>query len=283
MGPTASGKTGVAIDLAGHLDTEIISADARQCYREMKIGVARPTEDELAQVKHHFIASHSIEEEVNAAVFERYALEKATAVFRAKDVVVMTGGTGLYIRSFCRGLDEMPEVSESLKQELQLEYEQKGLEWIQARINTLDPEYALAGEMMNPQRILRALGVVLSSGQSILHFQKGKTAQRPFAIQKYAIQMDRSLLYERINERVDLMMEQGLLQEAEGLYPQRHLKALQTVGYTELFRYMDGELDLNEAIRLIKQNTRHYAKRQMTWLRKEEGIQWISSGQEILG
>jgi tRNA dimethylallyltransferase len=268
-GPTASGKTRFAIDVAKHFKTEIISADSRQCYKELKIGVARPSEKELAEVPHHFIASHSIHDHVTAASFRDLALQKAKEIFSKTDYVVVTGGTGLYLKAFCEGLDEIPPVSENIRQQLRDEYAKQGMCWLQETIKKEDPVYYQSGETENPHRLLRALEVVRSTGRSITAFQKGNVEQREFDILKTMISIPRENLYERINSRVDMMMEMGLLDEVKSLQPFKHLKALQTVGYAELFDYLDGKISLPFAVDEIKKNTRHYAKRQMTWFRKE--------------
>jgi tRNA dimethylallyltransferase len=273
-GPTASGKTAVSLQLAQQYNTVIISADSRQCFRELDIGVARPAEQELAAVKHYFIATHSVHDTVNAAVFEKYALDSVTEIFKTNDAAVMVGGTGLYIRAFCQGMDEIPPVPEEITQAIQEQYHANGIEWLQQEVQKHDSLYFAGGEIHNPHRLLRALGVQLATGKSIREFQEGKTINRPFNIVKMGIDLPRQLLYNRINERVNQMMDNGLLREAELLYPLRHLKALQTVGYKELFGFFEGKYTLDEAVALIKQNTRHYAKRQITWFKKETGIQW---------
>ncbi|MET0637534.1 MAG: tRNA (adenosine(37)-N6)-dimethylallyltransferase MiaA [Chitinophagaceae bacterium] len=275
-GPTAVGKTSIAVDLALDLNTEIISADSRQCYRELDIGVARPSPEELAAVPHHFIASHSIHEEINAAGFEKYALEKVNELFKKKNTVVMAGGTGLYIKAFTDGLDPVPQVSSEIRQEIASAYDSGGMEWLHAELTRTDPQFASKGEMMNPQRMKRALEVIRATGTSILEFQKGASAARDFRIVKTAIGLPREVLNKRINERVEQMMAKGQLQEAQGLMPFKHLNALRTVGYTELFDYLDGKTSLEEAVALISQHTRQYAKRQMTWFKKDPGITWFT-------
>lgn len=276
-GPTASGKTTLALELAEMLRTEVVSADSRQCYRELNIGVARPSPEELARVYHHFIDSHSVHEEVNAAVFEQYALNALNTIFTKNDVAVVTGGTGLYINALCYGIDEIPPVPVNITTELELQYHENGISWLQQQLTEKDPIYVQDGEMQNPRRLLRALGVKLATGKSIREFQKNEPVQRPFNRVLVGIDMPRNLLYERINRRVDMMMEAGLLHEAEQLYPYRHLKALQTVGYAELFDYFGGVHSLAVAVELIKQNTRHYAKRQFTWFRKNNEINWFQN------
>jgi tRNA dimethylallyltransferase len=267
-GPTAIGKTPYAIDLARQYSTEIVSADSRQCFRELNIGVAKPTADQLASVPHHFINSHSIHEEVNVKIFEQYALDAVHKIFEVSEVAVMVGGTGLYIKAFCEGLDELPAANDTLRNTINEQYKTLGLIWLQNEIRKHDPVYFSSGEIRNPQRIIRALEVKLSTGQSICDFRSGKKAIRDFAIKKINLEIPRHELYERIDRRVDAMMQQGLLEEAETLFPQRQLNALQTVGYQELFDFIGGKISLLNAIQLIKINTRHFAKRQMTWFKK---------------
>lgn len=276
-GPTAVGKTAVAIEVAQKLGTEIISADSRQCYKELNIGVARPSEEELAAVPHHFIASHSIHEKLNASVFEQYALAKAGEIFRQQDTIVMVGGTGLYIKAFCEGMDEVPEVANSIRQEIIASYNQKGLAWLQQEIQTLDPDFYKTAELQNPQRLMRALEVFKGTGKSILTFRKGRKARRDFDIVKLALELPKEELQHNINTRVDKMLEAGLLEEVRRLLPFQHLNALQTVGYRELFDFFNGEIGLPDAVQAIKKNTRQYAKRQMTWFRKDPAYQWMSS------
>lgn len=276
-GPTSVGKTAVAIQIAKHYNTEIISADSRQCFKELNIGVARPTVEELQEVKHHFIASHRIKEEVTAATFEQYALEKSNELFKTHDVVVMVGGTGLYIKAFCEGLDKIPETKSEIRSQIMKDYTEKGLGWLQGEIERKDPEYFAAGEIQNPQRMMRALEVVESTGQSILNFRKGEKTVRDFNIIKIGLELPKEELQRNINNRVDKMMTNGLLNEVKQLIPYKDLNALQTVGYAELFDYLDGEMELDDAVERIKINTRQYAKRQMTWFRKDAEIKWVSS------
>jgi tRNA dimethylallyltransferase len=276
-GPTASGKTAAAIALAQRLGTEIISADSRQCFRELNIGVAKPSAAELQTVPHHFINSHSITQEVNAAAFEQYALQVAQSLLRKYKTAVLVGGTGLYIKAFCEGIDNIPPIPEEYREAIIQQYEQEGLPWLQQMIRQHDPDYVAVGEMQNPQRLMRALEVKLATGQSIRSFQQGRQLQRPFRIIKAGIDLPKAILHQRIHNRVDAMMEAGLEAEARALLPQRHLNALQTVGYTELFDYFDGKIPRSEAVALIKTHTRQYAKRQLTWFRKDKEIQWMSA------
>jgi tRNA dimethylallyltransferase len=278
-GPTAVGKTAVSIEVARHFTTEILSADSRQCYRELCIGVARPSEEELAAVPHHFIASHSVHDALTAAWYEQYALDVSERIFQKNDMLVLTGGTGLYIKAFCEGLDAIPAVPQDLRSFLQKEYGEKGIKWLREQLDLKDPLFAAKGEMQNPQRMLRALEVATATGQSILSFRTGKKAERPFQIIHVGLDLPRQELYERINQRVDHMIRHGLTDEVQALTAFRHLNALQTVGYKELFDCFAGAFTQEEAISLIKQNTRHYAKRQLTWFRKQESYEWFRPDQ----
>lgn len=275
-GPTAVGKTAVAIEAAKHFKTEIISADSRQCFREMKIGVARPSEEELQEIKHHFIASHSIHEEVTAVTFEQYALKKAGELFQQYDTIVMTGGTGLYIKAFCEGLDEIPEVPLQVRNTIITRYEQDGLQWLQNEIKIKDPEFYRSGEIQNPQRIMRALEVIEATGRSILHFRKGKKIVRDFSIKKIGLELPKEELQQRINTRADQMMKAGLQDEVKSLLPFKDLNALQTVGYAELFDFLENKKTLEKAVEEIKIHTRQYTKRQMTWFKKDKEMEWFS-------
>jgi tRNA dimethylallyltransferase len=277
VGPTAVGKTKYAIELAQALKTEIISADARQCYQELNIGVARPSNQELAQVKHHFIASHTIQDTVNAGVFEQYALEKATELLTKFGSAVMVGGTGLYIKAFEDGMDQIPEIDPAIRIQIQQDVSTKGIDWLQDQVKQLDPIYwaqADQGEQQNTQRLSRALEVMTGTGQSILSFQKQPKKARPFNIQKIGLEMTREQLYDRINQRVHQMDHMGLEEEVRSLRPQIHLNALQTVGYQEWLPYFDGQQTKEAVIEAIQRNTRHYAKRQMTWFKKDPNIKW---------
>ncbi|MFY7793300.1 MAG: tRNA (adenosine(37)-N6)-dimethylallyltransferase MiaA [Chitinophagaceae bacterium] len=278
-GPTAAGKTELAIRIARQLDTEIISADARQCYRELNIGVARPTPEELAAVSHHFIASHGITERINAAVFEQFALREAERILRDRAHVVLCGGTGLYLRAFCEGMDDMPEVPEEIRMTVEAMYQAEGLQALQAAVAFEDPRFAEDGAMDNPARIIRALSFVRATGRSIRTFQRRQPAARPFRIIKLLVDRPRAELYDRINRRVTYMMEEGLWEEAEGLFTHRSLQALQTVGYRELFDHMEGRYSREAAVDLIRQHTRNYAKRQLTWFQKETGMKVFHPGQ----
>ena len=282
-GPTAVGKTSFAIQLAQQLNTQIISADSRQCFKELNIGVAKPSPEQLQQVKHYFINSHSVNDEVNAVVFEQYALQKVNEIFAQHNTAVMVGGTGLYIKAFCNGIDAVPAVDIAIREKIIAGYELLGLEWLQTEVQKNDPAYFTKGEIKNPQRLMRALEVKLSSAQSILDFQTQQKKQRDFNIIKLGLELPKEELYKNINSRVDEMIVQGLTKEVEDLYQYKNLNALQTVGYKELFDYADGVLPLEKAIEQIKLNTRHYAKRQMTWFKKDVEMKWLSPHLPVSG
>lgn len=266
-GPTAVGKTAYALELARKHYTCILSADSRQCYKELGVGVAKPDKEELHEIKHYFIDTHSIFEEVTASTYEAYALSALEEIFQFSDTAILVGGTGLYIKALLEGLDEIPAPDPEIRKSVRENYESLGMEWLQHEIKLADPIFFATGEMQNPQRIMRALEVVLTTGISIRSYQNKAKKQRPFSHQIINIELPRPLLYERINHRVDLMMEAGLLEEAMALFPHRHLNALQTVGYKELFDYLEGKISLDQAVEEIKKNTRHYAKRQLTFFK----------------
>ncbi len=277
MGPTAVGKTSFAIKLAKQLGTEIISADARQCYKEMNIGVARPSIEELKTVPHHFIASHSINENINASYFEHWAIEKVQFLLSKKEAVILVGGTGLYIKAFCEGMDLIPEIDKSIRENIIYQYEKLGLRWLQKEVSVKDPLYWEKGEQKNPQRLMRALEVVLGTGQSIRNFQNKNKIERPFKIVKIGLELPRADLYQRINSRVIQMMNDGLENEVKNLQSFMHLNALQTVGYSEWKEYFNKSISREKLIENIQQNTRHYAKRQITWFKKDPAIQWFNA------
>jgi tRNA dimethylallyltransferase len=277
VGPTASGKTSAAIELAQDFKTEIISSDSRQCYKELNIGVARPTEQELETIRHHFIASHSIHDSVNATTFEQYALEKVDELFKTHDVVIMTGGTGLYIKAFCEGMDEIPNVPGEVRNMIISKYKENGLPWLQNEIQRKDEIFYKTGEIQNPQRLMRALEVVETTGRSILEFHSGKKEKRSFDIIKIGLELSKEDLHRNIDARVDKMIEAGLVEEVKQLLSHKNKNTLQTVGYPEIFEYLDGNISLEQAIELIKKNTRQYAKRQLTWFRKDNEIKWFAS------
>lgn len=276
-GPTASGKTAFAIELAKALDTVILSADSRQFYKEMSIGTAAPTVEELRQAKHYFVHHISIEDKYDVADYEHDVIQLLDELFKTHDAVIMTGGSGLFIDAVCNGIDAMPDVQPEIREKVEKLYQDKGLHGLQEALQRLDPDYFAIVDQQNPRRLQRALEVSYQTGKPFSSFRSGNTTQRDFDIKKYALLWDRQELIERIDRRVDLMMEQGLLDEAKALYPKRHLNALNTVGYKELFAYFDGDCSLKEAMEQIKIHTRQYAKRQMTWLRKDTSYQWVTT------
>ncbi len=274
VGATASGKTGVAIALAQRLGTSIVSADSRQCYKDMTIGTAKPTADELTAARHYFIDEFPVTSHLTAADYETLALNYLDEIFAKHDTAVICGGTGLYIKALCEGLDAMPDTDPAITQQTEEDYKQHGIAWLQEAIATEDPEFHQSGEMQNPARMLRALSFIRTTGKSIVHFRTFTKKERAFRIIKIGLELPRAALYERINERVDKMMGQGLEEEVRNLLPYRPLKNLQTVGYAELFDYFDGKCTLAEAVDKIKQHTRNYAKRQETWFKKDKEIVW---------
>jgi len=275
-GPTASGKTATAIKLAKAFDAEIISADSRQFYKELSIGTAAPTAEELAQVKHHFVHNLSIEDKYDVADYERDVLDFLKQYFKTKNIAIMTGGSGLFIDAVCNGLDEMPDISEEVRNRVSKMLETDGLEGLQKEVERVDNEYFQVVDKQNPRRLQRALEVYYQTSKPYSTFRQRNVAKRDFDIVKLAILWDRDKLIERINQRVDMMMRQGLLDEVKSVYPKRHLNSLNTVGYKELFDYLDGKCTLEQAVEQIKINTRQYAKRQMTWLRKNNDYQWFT-------
>ncbi len=276
VGPTAVGKTYFAVELAKVLNTEIISADSRQCYKELNIGVAKPSPLQLQSVQHHFINSHSIQEEVNAKIFEEYSLQKANLIFDDHDTTVMVGGTGLYIKAFCEGMDELPLIESEIRKEIVSNYNNGGIEWLSNEVKQKDSLFFDKGEMQNPQRMMRALEVKLSTGRSIIEFQSHKTKERDFSIIKIGLELPKEELHQNINQRIDDMLNNGLLDEVKNLIPYKNVNALQTVGYKELFDHLEGKVSLVKASEQIKTNTRQYAKRQMTWFKKDREVEWYN-------
>lgn len=276
VGPTAVGKTRLSLALAGCFNTDIISADSRQCYTELNIGVAKPDIRDLTRIKHYFINSHSVREEVNAAVFEQYALAAAEQIFVEKDYAIVVGGTGLYIKAFCEGLDEVPPIDESIRQSLREGYVTNGIAWLQEIAKNSDPLFYESGEIHNPHRVLRALEVKLSTGTSIMELHTSAVKDRPFRIISVGLELPREILYDQINRRVDDMMSAGLREEVTKLRAFRDSTALQTVGYRELFEHIDGKISVEEAVTRIKTNTRRYAKRQLTWFKRDPHIRWFA-------
>ena len=275
LGPTAVGKTALSIHIAELLHTEILSADSRQFFKEMSIGTAKPSPEEMQGIKHHFIDFLSIEEDYNAGAYESAALDCLEKIFRQKDTAILTGGSGLYINAVCNGFDELPKTDEKVRADLIKKYRSDGIEALQKQLKILDPVYYDKADLNNPQRIIRALEVCLVSGRPYSNFRSGKQKPRNFNILKIGLERDRKELYQRIDERVDEMIKSGLEKEVRSLLPYLDKNALQTVGYKELFDYFEGKHDLRRAIELIKQNTRRFAKRQLTWFRKDKKIHWF--------
>lgn len=279
VGPTAIGKTSLAIEVAKHYQTEIISADSRQFFKEMSIGTAKPSDEELAAVPHHFINSHSITQLFSTGDFEVQALALIAQLFNKHDVLVMVGGSGLYINAICNGLDDMPDIDLAIRERLNQQFANEGIEPIRKQLSELDPEYFTKVDQSNPQRMIRGLEVVLSTGQKLSSFLTSNKKKRPFNIIKIGLNTEREKLYEQINHRVDIMMAHGLVEEVKALEPYKELNALKTVGYSEIFDYLDGSIDLPTAVDKIKQNTRRFAKRQLTWFRKDTETTWFEPGE----
>lgn len=285
VGPTAIGKTTLSIEIAKAFSTEIISADSRQFYKEMKIGTAVPSSEELDAVPHHFIQDKSIFEEYSVGDFEKEALQKLNELFKKHSVVVMVGGSGLYVDAVVNGLDSFPEVVSEIREQLNDELLSKGIESLQKELKEVDPAYFQKADIQNPHRVIRALEIYRSSGKPYTSFLKKAESNRPFETHYVGLTAKRELIYDRINQRVDLMIASGLIEEAASLTPHKALNALKTVGYRELFQYFEGKLTKEEAIAEIKKNTRRFAKRQGTWLRKNEQISWFdytTSSSEII-
>jgi len=279
VGPTVIGKTALAIQLAQHFGTEIISADSRQFFREMAIGTAKPSPAELAAAKHHFIDSHSVSQLFSTGDFEVEGLKKLDEIFRKHDVAIMAGGSGLYVNALINGLDDMPDIDLSIREKLNKQFEEEGLSVIQNQLAEVDPEYFAKVDQQNPQRMIRGLEVYLSTGQKLSSMLSATKKERPFNIIKIGLNTDRAVLYDRINRRVDQMMADGLVEEVKLLTPFRKYNALNTVGYSELFDYLDGKITLEDAVASIKQNTRRFAKRQLTWFRRDEEVNWFEPDQ----
>jgi tRNA dimethylallyltransferase len=276
VGPTASGKTALSIELARRYNTAIISADSRQCYKELNIGVAKPPAEALQSIQHYFISSHSVHDEVNAEVFEQYALNAAKEIFDWNDTAIMVGGTGMYIKAFCEGLDEIPSVDTAIRNEIIESYKQNGITWLRDEIKKKDPVFWQQAEQQNPRRLMRALEVIHSTGRSIVHFRTSQKKERSFRIIKLGIFLPRQQLHYNIDNRVNKMIADGLVDEVRSLSPYKNLNALQTVGYREVFGYIDNKLSLDEAVLQIKHNTKQYAKRQLTWFKKDASIHWLN-------
>ena len=274
-GATGSGKTDLSINIALHYHAPIISTDSRQFYRGIPIGTAQPDAEQLQTVEHHFIASHDLTQDFNCGAYEQEALAKLEELFKQHDTVVAVGGSGLYIKALCEGMDDLPEVEPELRNSLAEELKAVGVDAMAERLRELDPVFYEVVDRKNPARVLRALEVCIATGQPYSSLRTGEKRKRPFGIVKIATDMDRAILYERIDRRVDIMIEQGLEQEARSVYHLRDLNSLQTVGYREMFDYFDGTITREEAIELIKRNSRRYAKRQLTWFRRDEEFAWF--------
>ncbi|WP_431292375.1 tRNA (adenosine(37)-N6)-dimethylallyltransferase MiaA [Pedobacter sp. P26] len=275
VGPTAIGKTALAIQLAQHFGTEIISADSRQFFKEMAIGTAKPNAMELAAAKHHFIDSHSVSQLFSTGDFEIESLNTLDQIFKNHALAIMVGGSGLYVNALLNGLDEMPDIDLSIRERLNKQFEEEGLAVIQNQLAQLDPEYFAKVDQQNPQRMIRGLEVFLSTGQKLSSMLSATKKERPFNIIKIGLNTDRAVLYDRINRRVDQMIADGLVDEVKSLIPFKKYNALNTVGYSELFDYLEGKSSLEDAVSAIKQNTRRFAKRQLTWFRRDEEINWF--------
>lgn len=276
VGPTGSGKTDLSIRLALHYRAPILSTDSRQVYRSMPIGTAQPTDEQLKTVEHHFIASHDIKDRLNCGEYEVQALACLEKLFAQHDDVVAVGGSGLYVRALCEGMDELPQADEALRRELERRLADEGIGALAAQLRELDPRYYEEVDRSNPARVVRALEVCLQTGRPYSAQRTGVRRERPFRIIKIGVNLPREVLYDRINRRVDAMVAEGLEAEARRLYPHRELNALQTVGYREFFDCFDGRVTRDEAVELIKRNTRRYAKRQLTWFRRDPEIRWFS-------
>lgn len=274
LGPTASGKTTLAIETAKALKAEIISCDSRQFFKELNIGTAKPTMQELEQAPHHFIGHISIQDTYTAGMFEKDAIDKIAELHRKEDHAIMVGGSGMYARAVFNGIDDIPS-DDDIRNSIIQHYEKEGIEYLQKELQELDPTYLANADTQNPQRLMRALEVCMVSGKPYSSFRSGTAKERPFQIHKFVLNWDRETLYKRINTRVDYMMSQGLLEEALAMRPYKNLNSLNTVGYKELFEYLDGQCTLEDAVDTIKQNTRRFAKRQLTWFKKEEDAIWL--------
>jgi tRNA dimethylallyltransferase len=280
LGPTGVGKTELCLSLAEELNTEIVSCDSRQFFRELKIGTAAPTEAQMQRVKHHLVGNLSIFDYYSCGRFEIDALKKLDELFQSKEVVLMTGGSMLYIDAICKGIDDIPNVDQELRDSLHERYANEGIDNILAELKLLDPEYYDMVDKKNHKRIIHALEICLTSGKTFSSFRKETAKERPFDIIKIGLNLPREELYERINRRVDIMFEEGLMEEAKTYYPHRNLNSLNTVGYKELFEYFDGNWDLDFAKNMIKQNSRRYAKKQLTWFNRDKDINWFRPDQQ---
>lgn len=281
LGPTAVGKTDYSIELALHFGSPVISCDSRQIFRQMSIGTAVPTPEQLSRVKHYFIHSHSVEQYYAAGKYEVEALSLVEELFHSHETLVMTGGSGLYIDAFCKGLDDFPKVDQKLRKSLTERLKKEGIDSLQAELKRLDPESYDSIDLNNGQRLIRALEVTMTTGRKFSSFKTGRTRKRDFEIVKIGLTRPRELLYDRIDKRVDMMMEAGLVEEARSLIQYRDMPALKTVGYKEIFDWIDGNISLEEAVRLIKRNSRRYAKRQLTYWGRDNEIKWLEIGNQL--
>jgi len=282
VGPTAVGKTAAAISVAEKLRTEVISADSRQVFKELNIGTAKPSPEELKKITHHFIGNKSIHENYDAGQYGREAMALINQLFEKFDWLVMVGGSGLYIKAALEGFDEMPDVPDELRKEIIEEYQTNGLVWLQEEVEQADPDFFSMVDRQNPQRLMRALEIIRTSGKTIQSLRGTKKSELPFEVIKIGLNIPREQLYERIDLRMDKMIEAGLINEAKEFYPYKNLNALQTVGYRELFDHFDGLYDYEEAVRLLKRNSRRYAKRQLTWFTRDAEINWLENEKDIL-
>ncbi len=275
VGPTGIGKTDLSIFLAQKLATEIISADSRQFFRELKIGTAVPDDEQLQEVKHHFIGNKSIQEYYNASSFEFEVIDLLKKLFKTKNQVIMVGGSGMYVDAVCKGIDDLPEIDMEIRKQLIKKFETEGVESLRFELKRLDPDYYAVADLKNPKRLLKALEITLQTGQPYSTFRTQSIKKRDFKILKIGLNIEREKLYERIEERVDKMIENGLVDEAQLFLPFKHLNSLNTVGYKELFPYMEGAYPLERAVELIKRNSRRYAKRQLSWFNRDKEINWF--------
>lgn len=280
IGPTGVGKTELSLRIAENFGTEIVSADSRQLYANLKIGTAAPTPEELQRVPHHFIGTLQLTDYYSAAQYEEDALKLLDHLFQTKDVVILTGGSMMYVDAVCKGIDDIPTVDEETRKTLLERYEKEGLEQLCAELKLLDPDYYKIVDLKNHKRVIHALEICYMTGKTYTSFRTQEKKTRPFRMIKIGLTRDREELYARINQRVDIMMEQGLLDEVKQVYPYRQLNSLNTVGYKELFNYLDGEWELPFAIDKIKQNSRIYSRKQMTWFKRDEEIRWFHPNQE---
>ena len=275
VGPTAVGKTTLSIKLAEKLNTEIISCDSRQFYKELKIGTSPPSSNDLLKIKHHFIHNRSITQEYNAGLFEIDVIQVIEQLYQTYDTIIVVGGSGLYVDAICKGFDTLPKVSKKTREQLTMEYQKKGIDWLQKKVKNADPNLYANCDKKNPQRLLRALEIFQETGKKLSSFKSNTIKKRPFEIIKIGLNINRKMLYDQINQRVDMMIEDGLIEEVRSLLKFQNINALKTVGYQEVFEYLNGQCTLQDAVRNIKKNTRRFAKRQLTWFKKDREIKWF--------